>query len=98
MMATMKCQAVLILFSIVLGIIIPPVMPAFSGNGNHAVLGTLDVCHSAMPALSSNGDMPCMNECPCMHPPLEQSAAAAITVIPFKPSLFVSLDERPPKA
>jgi hypothetical protein len=29
-------------------------------NDGRAFLGTLDVCHSAAPALSSNGEMPCV--------------------------------------
>jgi hypothetical protein len=29
-------------------------------NDGRSFLGTLDVCHSAAPALSSNGEMPCV--------------------------------------
>lgn len=63
--AAMKWKSVLILLSIALSIVLPPSFPLLSDHGATAAIGTLDVCHSAMPALSSNGDMPCVNECAC---------------------------------
>jgi hypothetical protein len=93
----MKWKAVLILLSITLGIIAPPSLPLMIDHGVKAEIGTLDVCRSATPALSSNGDMPCMNECPCRHLPLAESKNAGIITPPFKPLLIAFQDERPPK-
>jgi hypothetical protein len=38
-------------------------------NDGRSFLGTLDVCHSATPALSANGEMPCVGLSPCTAPP-----------------------------
>ena len=94
----MKWQAILILCSLVLGMALPSSAPIAVNHGACAELGILDVCHSAMPALSSNGDMPCTNDCSCLHLPLAQSAAAELSLPLFQTILFVFQDERPPEA
>jgi hypothetical protein len=93
----MKWSALIVLFAIALSIVLPPSLPFLSDHGTMAAIGTLDVCHSATPALSSNGDMPCVNECPCRHLPLVASNNAEIFTPPFKPLLIAFQDERPPK-
>ena len=67
-------------------------------SGGLAEIGTLDVCHSATPALSSNGDMPCINE--CLHLPLPQGLIkiSAVAVLRLKPFSIAFQDERPPKS
>lgn len=94
----MKWQALIVLLAIALGVVMPPSLPYLSDHGATASIGTLDVCHAAIPALSSSGHMPCMSECPCRILPLVQSAAVEILIPPFKPALFVFQDEHPPKA
>ncbi len=94
----MKWQALIVLLAIALGIVVPPSLPLLSDHGAMAAIGSLDVCHSATPALSSNGDMPCVHECPCGHLPLSEDKNAAIFTPPFKPLLIPFQDERPPKA
>ena len=39
-------------------------------NDGRSFLGNLDVCHSATPALSSNGEMPCVTASICIAAPL----------------------------
>lgn len=96
--ATMKWQALIVLTAIALSIAVPPSLPFLSDHGAVAAIGALDVCHSTTPALSSNGNMPCINECACRPLPLALNKVAEIENLPFKPSLIVFQDERPPKA
>ena len=93
----MKLQAVIVLLAIMLGIFIPPSMPLIVSHDGQSTIGVLDVCHPATPALSSNGDMPCLAECACRHLPLAQNKAVKITNPPLKPLLIAFQDERPPK-
>jgi len=87
-----------VLLAIALTIVVPPALSFMVDQGGEAVLGTLDVCHSATPALSSNGDMPCINE--CMNQPLPQglSKVSAVAAPRFKPFCIAFQDERPPKS
>ena len=94
----MRWKAILVLLAITLTIIVPPVLPNMVASGGLAEIGTLDVCHSATPALSSNGDMPCINV--GMNLPLPQGLikTSAVAVPRFKPFSIAFQDERPPKS
>jgi hypothetical protein len=94
----MNWQAVIVLLAIALSIVVPPSLPFLSDHGAMAAIGTLDVCHSATSALSSNGDMPCMNECLCRYHPFAESKYTEIFAPLFKPLLLAFQEERPPKA
>ncbi len=94
----MKWQVALILLSIALSIIVPPVLPPMTDHDRSSVIGTLDVCHSAIPALLSNGDIPCVHEYPCRLMPLKLCTFTAIVCHLFKPHIVFFQDERPPKA
>lgn len=93
---TMRWQAIIVLLSVLLGIVVPPALPFTSGN--EQTIGMLDLCHDAAPALSSNGDMPCVNECASCPLPLAHSAVLEPLDPTVKPLLITSQDERPPKA
>jgi hypothetical protein len=67
-------------------------------NDGRAFLGTLDVCHSAAPALSSNGEMPCV-------PIAVHSAIPSLSMMNLEPGnpLFTELilttcNEHPPRS
>jgi hypothetical protein len=93
----MKWQAVVILFAIAVSIAVPPSLSLTVVHDKQAAIGVLDVCHSAAPALFSNGDMPGVGECSC-HPvyqTLKKTAEPANSL--FKPLLFAFQEERPPK-
>ncbi len=94
----MKWQAIIILAAIALSSVIPPSLPLLSYNGTQAAIGTLDVCHSAIPALSSSGEMPCVGECPCLPSPLSRTEVLHTSNPLGKPYLIPFQDERPPKA
>jgi hypothetical protein len=93
----MRWKAIIVLLTIALSIIVPPSLSVTIADGGHSMIGTLDICHSATPALSSNGDMPCVNECQCNPVPLAQHKAFEIVNPPCKPLLIAFQDERPPK-
>ena len=94
----MRWQSIIVLLAIALSIVAPPALPIMVAQGGQAEIGTLDVCHSAIPALSSSGDMPCINE--CMSLPLSQglSKISARATPRFKPFCIAFQDERPPKS
>jgi len=94
----MRLQAIIVLLAITLSIIVPPVLPGMVAPGGPAEIGTLDVCHSATPALSSNGDMPCINECMNQPLPPGHSKVPAVTIPRFTPLCIAFQDERPPKS
>ncbi len=94
----MRWLAVVILSAIVLGVFIPPSLTVMIADRGSAAIGTLDVCHSATPALASDGDMPCVNECPRQPSRPAQTEVARIENPLFKPLFIVFQDERPPKA
>ena len=95
----MKCLSVVVIIAIVLGVVVPPVLTITPAQGGQsAAIRVLDVCHSATPALSSNGDMPCMNECPCKQGLVPVIVYAEKIDPLFTHFLLASQNERPPKA
>ncbi|HEX9138032.1 MAG TPA: hypothetical protein VF905_13995 [Nitrospirota bacterium] len=93
----MKLHAVIVLLAIALSIVLPPSLPVLSAHGGQASIGVLDVCHSATPALSSGGEMPCVSERPCRLPSLEQSRIPVMINPSCKPVLIAYQKEQPPK-
>jgi hypothetical protein len=91
-------KAVIILLAIMLSIVLPPSLPYTISHGEEASIGILDVCHSGTPALSSNGDMPSINGCPCNPLPLALQDTMKIEPLLSKPFLISYQDERPPKS
>lgn len=94
----MKWHAVIVLLAIALTVLAPPSLPLMVERGGQAEIGALEVCHSATPALSSTGEMPCMNSLPPLHRP-----DIAITYTTSQKPFFVQLlstfdNEQPPKA
>jgi hypothetical protein len=93
----MRWQAVIILLVITFGIVGPPTLSMIVLHDGHTTIGTLDVCHSSTPALSTSGDMPCMSECLFQSLPLNQNAVVELANPRFKPFFISFQDERPPK-
>jgi hypothetical protein len=94
----MKWQAVIVLVAIALTILVPPALPLMSVPGRHAQIGTLDVCHSALPAIAANGEMPCINSMPAVHRPTSFVTHTISQKPFFLQSLFTFDSEHPPKA
>jgi hypothetical protein len=94
----MRMKALIILLAIILSNVLPSSLPYTISHGGQASIGILDVCQSATPALSSNGDMPCINGCPCNALPLALEDTMKIVPILSKPYFVANQDERPPKS
>jgi hypothetical protein len=93
----MRWQACIVLVAITLSIIVPPYLP-LACRGGQAAIGTLDVCHSAVPALSSNGDMPCAIACPCLPLPFAPAENMRVHHSSIQAFSLIRNQERPPKA
>lgn len=94
----MKWQSVIVLLAIALTIAVPTSLFPTCSHAGHAMIGSLDICHSATPALSSSGSMPWIQESPCHPLPLVLQETSAIVNPLFKPFTPVFQDEHPPKA
>jgi hypothetical protein len=94
----MKWQTVIVLLAIGISIAVPPSFPVTSDHSNHAMIGNIDVCHQAAPALATNGGMPCLHQCTCDFLPLALDKIADIVNPRIKPLLIAFQDERPPKS
>ena len=93
----MRWQTVIVLIAVAFTIVAPHSFAIAVGHDQEPVLGMLDVCHSAAPALASNGEMPCMNECPCRHVPASPVAYNKQTNPLFSEFLLITRNERPPQ-
>lgn len=91
----MRWQAVIVLLAIAFSIVVPPSLPLI-GHGGQMAIGTLDVCHSTAPALSSNGEMPCLNEYLSSPLPLALQEVIHLVSLPDRSVFIVFQDERPP--
>lgn len=94
----MKWKALIVLFAIGIGMFIPPGLSMIACHDAQSSIGNLDVCRSATPALFSNGEMPCVNECAFNTRPLSQCMASDILNPTFQPFFIAFQDERPPKS
>ncbi|HEX9020906.1 MAG TPA: hypothetical protein VF903_06560 [Nitrospirota bacterium] len=93
----MKLQAIIVLLAVGIGILLPHSLPLLACHDGRSSIGTLDVCHSAAPALSSN-NMPCINESPCLPRPCTLTANLRFTNPSIQPFFIVQRRERPPEA
>jgi hypothetical protein len=93
----MKWQAAIILFAIIVGFAVPPALPLNAVCDKQTEIGVLDFCHSATPALSSNGDMPFISALFCRPFPLESCIVSTQIAPPLKTPIIASQDEHPPK-
>jgi hypothetical protein len=93
----MKWKILLVLFAFVLSVTTPPSLPWLADNGQEAAIGTLDLCHAGSPAVTGNGDMPCIQECPCHPLPLVMISVSELPHTSFEPLLIAFQDERPPQ-
>jgi hypothetical protein len=95
--AFMRWQALIVLIVIIVSIVSSPSLPQTFAKEGKSVIGILNVCHSATPALSSNGDMPCVTEYSCSHVPTPSVASSESPHSFLTQMLFPNLNEHPPK-
>lgn len=67
-------------------------------NDGGSFLGNLDVCHSAAPALSSNGEMPCVTASICIAAPLLTDSTNDPLQKVFLELMLSSRNEQPPRS
>lgn len=67
------------------------------GDGS-SFLVELDVCHSAAPALSSNGEMPCIGSTTCLALPSLSLAFIEPTQLALSELILSSSTEHPPRS
>jgi hypothetical protein len=94
--AHMRWQVVVVLAAIIFSIVVPPSLPLMAGG--ESMIGTLNICHSAAPALLSSGQMPCINAVPCTHNPALYVAFCKSTDLVFTQLFLLKQNEHPPKA
>jgi hypothetical protein len=94
----MRWAALLVLLALLLGSFVPQPAEITVMRNGHLMIGTLDVCHSATPALSLNTDMSCVNTGACDQAPVSLIAHTNIPD-PVFPHFFIPRqNDRPPKA
>lgn len=93
----MRSVSLIVLLAVAFGVIVPPLIP-MAAHDESLMIGNIDVCNSAVPALSSNGEMTCMHECPCKEGPVPVIVNAEQIDQIFTHFLLPSQNERPPKA
>jgi hypothetical protein len=95
----MKSVTFILLIVLAFTVLAPVTSLSFMAvNDGRSFLGTLDVCHSAAPALSSNGEMPCVGLAPCTAPPtLSVSFTEPVHPV-FTELILTSSSEHPPRS
>mgnify|MGYP006267010631 CR=1 FL=1 len=95
----MKGVTYIVLMVMALAILSPiSVLVISAAQRNDCEIGLLDVCHAGTPAISADGEMPCMQEASCsVLPPLfvYSSILAESVASPFA---FTPVNEHPPQA
>ena len=92
----MRWKAIIVLAAIVLAFAAAPLTLQVVVADNRVRIGTLDVCHSAVPALSLNGDMPFLSAGIEHHTPFSATADAVLPEAKHSQILFTDLTEQPP--
>lgn len=67
-------------------------------NDGRSFLGNLDVCHSATPAIASNGEMPCVTASICIATPLLTESFNYSLQKVFLELILSSRNEQPPRS
>jgi hypothetical protein len=94
----MRWTVLLILAAVLFGICSPQVAEMCVMRDGHPTIGSLDVCHSTTPVLSTNGAMPYLNAGACVQIPVSLIAHTNIPDPLFPQFLFPQQNDRPPKA
>lgn len=93
----MKRLAVIVLLANILSFFAPVSFSVMLSGDGHLMLGTLDVCHSATPALSSHGELLYLNEYPYQLLSPLPGLTAPLASPTRQTYLFGLQDELPPK-
>ena len=94
----MRSVSFILLFVLAVSVLGPGTFSFVVSCAEHEdVLGALDVCHRSAPALSSGGEMPCVQSSPFQaSPPLSACISAHCTPL-LSELIVLSLKEHPPE-
>ncbi len=95
---SMKWLAVITLAAVSFTVLAPTSLPFMVTSDGTERIGALDVCHSTVPVVSSNEEMPCINSVPAACSPMCLVALTDSQKPFFLLSLFTFDSEQPPKA
>jgi len=94
----MRWQSLIVLMAIAVSAVASPSLPLTIAYDRESMIGVFNVCQSVTPVLSSNGDMPCVNERPCSHVPVPFISCSESLHPVTTQMLFPKMNEHPPKA
>ncbi len=94
----MRWLAVVLLIVIAFAVVIPPSFYMTTRGSFTAEIGTMDICHSATPALASDGEMPMMCGCPCTPAPPALIGDYRFVKTSFHTPVLIREDVQPPEA
>ena len=94
----MRWQCLIVLMAITVSAVASPSLPPTIAYDRESMIEVLNVCHPVTLALSSNGDMPYMNEHRCSHVPLPSDSCSESLHPVTTPMFFPKTNEHPPNA
>ncbi len=95
----MKAASTLLIIAFLCTALMPSSAALFlAGKDGQSAIGTIDVCHSSIPAIATGGEMPCENEPAPVQAPFYRSVTAEIQYLLLTHFLLSTQDEHPPKA
>ncbi len=92
----MRWNALIVLAAILLAVLAPQSLELMVRDG-HMMIGSLDLCHSAAPALAPQGELACTETARYVHLPLLFVADTLPLTSKFAFLLFADSPEQPPK-
>jgi len=94
----MKVASTIVLIVLACTVLVPGSPALFlAGQDHKAAIGNIDVCSSGVPAVTSGGEMPCVNESSHVQAPFCLSVLAELQNMPLMHSLLSTQTEHPPK-
>jgi hypothetical protein len=94
----MRWTVLLVLAAFLFGICAPQSAEISVIRDGHLMIGSLDVCHSTTPVLSTSSDMPYLNTGACVRIPVSLIAYMNIPDSVFPHFFIPQQNDRPPKA
>ncbi len=95
----MRTASTLLLITVLCMALMPASPLVFlTGGDSEAAVGTIDVCHSSVPAIATGGEMPCVNESVHVQSPFFLFLTTEFTQPLLPHSLLSTQTEHPPKA
>jgi len=92
----MRSVSFIVLLAVAFGFIVPPLVPMVA-HDESPMIGNIDICNSAVPALSSSGEMPFVSARLCNFAPTVSVSTYEPVHPRFTELIFTAPNEHPPK-